>query len=123
MDQLKKQALAEHDLLLVRSTLSEHPEEPAEVFCSRCGHEIEEWEATATEALGVVVHAGCAPVPPPCPLGIDPELWADGVLTLCHPTHESEVAWELRLRLFAQLFGPAFARNKAARAAAKETNQ
>jgi len=102
------------DVIVVRSTLSEHPDEPSVTFCRRCHYEVDAGEETATEALGLV-HAACLPVPPACPEGVEPELWADGVRLLPHPQHETVIAWELRLRLYVQLFGPAFERQKAAR--------
>ena len=100
--------------MIVHSTDSEHAEPPREVFCARCTHEVEPGEAT-TEVLGSVVHVACIPPAPPCPEGVDPELWADAAAKVCHPPYESAIAWELRLRLFCRLFGPAFARKKAAK--------
>jgi hypothetical protein len=90
------------------------PDDEHGPLCAHCSEPITADTPETINAYASPVHVACVPPAPPCPDGIDPELWADGARTLLRAPRESDANYVFRLEIFAKLFAPAFERRKAA---------
>ncbi len=85
---------------------------PAVTLCRECAEEILPGTPEARDAYASRLHAACAPPAPPCPPDVDPVAWNEATSALPQAPRERTTNYELRCRVFVQMFG--------ARKAAKE---